>query len=1165
MGELRRKTIPWILGVILFIFFLLVLGGGRYLVRKFVEELTTRYRISVTVGDVTPLFLGVSLRDVALEGKGFSLRASRLLARLSWRKGIALALVDGEFSFSRDSLSSLELLPPFFLEVRRGRFAGVPGLQWDGWIEKSGDSLRFGAAAGDLSLVGGVRSGVVAFSGAYRASPFQGTFSLDTGAFSGTFGEVRLEGILSPKEDAWQIAPLSVSGKGGIFSGECTLSSDARLELSGVLHAFGTEVPLTLSGYFTFPVFAGELRSGNLLGRVEFDFRSTSFRLIVHPQSVWREYRVSGILEGQFRDDVTVELRNVSVDAPEKGISFTLDGKLRGKGDALQGDAVLRNFTGKIRDWELREGEFVVHLDGRNARFSGGGKLLGGWVSLFGEYRDGRIRASGKIEEIPVARVIAKEDIPLSGTVAAAFSLEGEWGHLAGTLALTGGHLSFRGVDLGDIVSGEVESSGDTVALKNLLLVRKGGRFLGTLFSDAAGIRGEGVFEAYPLEFSWQEKDVRLLLHGTVHFQDSKGYALRFALSVPSWSFGTLEGRDLTVIGELQDRRVGLENLSLLWDGGFLRVQGDLVFGERVHLEGEVVNLRIPESDFPVGGTIARARLSVSGSWEDVRWVFEGESSSLRTADFPLGEEVTLKLAGRISLAHLLERHSSVLEVLHPQNLDEGTITVRGVNLALFGGAFLSKVPGTLDMHLVLDTRKNLWRFASDTVAFSFPPYGDFTGRIQGTYDGQCFAIEHVSLEGRGGISLSGKGSIDTVARNLDIWVSGKAKTLVPFGDYAIDLEAEGQVHVFGSLTSPSLEGTLYIPKVRVTQGDREHLFFEGISGEIFGNVLRLSGRRGTFPGGRITRLEGAVDSSGVTLSGDFEGEGSFPGFAEVFQGQWTGTFTLSGRENQYTLQGDITVSQASIDTRRVSREKLRSLAMPSEFFGKLPLSVKLRVALEDTLLVRTDFLHLVLSGGMSLSSEEGRLSLQGRFDVLEGTYDLVACTIPLEGYIAFTDFGGYTPELHLEGRKRVQGYDVQVRVRGPLSDYEVDLTSDPPLSKEEVLSLLFFGDKDAYLALHRVNLTPLLAKAARFFLGKDWTLRMEPFFDAVTFDPEDFSRITFEKRLGKDVAIGYTQNLTGGESAFRVDVDLSKEWSFRFERKESGETEWMLQFATKF
>lgn len=1164
MGELRRKRAPWILGVTLFLFFLLALGGGKYLVQKFAEELKTRYRISITIGDAAPLFLGFALRDVTLEGEGFSLRASRLLARLSWKKGIALVLVDGEFSFSWGVPFSLESLPPFFLEVRGGRFVGVPGLQWDGWIEKSGESLQFGATTGDLSLAGTMKGGVVTFSGAYRASPLQGTFSLETGAFSGTLGEVRLQGVLSWR-DGWRIAPFSVSGKGGTFSGECTFWDGTRLELLGALRAFGTEVPLTLSGCFAFPVFEGELRSGDLLGRVAVDFQSSSFRLTIHPQSVWQGYHVSGVLEGELQDSGTVAFRDFLVDAPEKGISFALEGKLKREGNALQGNVKLRNFTGRVRNWELHEGEFVVHLDGRDARFSGGGRFLGGWIRLSGEYRDGRIRAWGKAEEIPVARVVTEEDVPLSGTVAAEFSLEGAWENPRVRLALVGGHLSFKGVDLGDIVSGEVESSGDAVALKNLLLVRKGGKFSGALFRDATGIRGEGVFEAYPLEFSWQGKDVRLLLHGTVSFQRGTEHALHFALSMPSWSFGTFEGRDLTAIGKVQDKRVDLERLSLLWDGGFLKVRGNLVFGESVHLEGEVANLRIPESDFPIGGTIASARLSISGSWENVHWVFEGKSSSLRTADFPLGEEVALKLAGRISLVHLLEHQSSVLEVLHPQNLEEGTITVHGVNLALFGGAFLSKIAGTFDMRLVLDTEKNLWRFSSDTIAFSFPPYGDFTGRIQGTYDGRCFALEHVYLEGEEGISLSGEGSIDTATKSLDIWVSGRAKTLLPFGDYAIDLEVEGKVHAFGGFTAPSLEGVLYIPRARVLQGDKEYLFLEGISGEISGNALRLSGGRGVFPGGRMTRVEGTVDSGGFTFSGDFEGEGSFPGFEEVFQGRWAGKLTLFGTEKRYVLQGDVTVFQASIDTRGTSKEKLQGLVVPSEFFGKLPVSVKLHVVLQDTLLVRTDFLHLVLSGGMSLHFEEGKLSLHGRFDVLEGTYNLVACTIPLEGYIAFTDFGGYTPELHLEGRKSVHGYDIQVRVSGSLSDYKVDLASEPPLSKEEVLSLLFFGDKDAYVALHRVNLTPLFAKVARFFLGKDWTLRMEPFFDAVTFDPEDFSRITFEKRLGKDVAIGYTQNLTDGESAFRVDVDWSKEWSFRFERRESGETEWMLQFVTKF
>ncbi len=1165
MGKLRGKKILWAFGVVAFLLFLLVLGGGRYFAQKFMEELKARYHILVEVKEITPLFLGFSCKDVSIKGERFSFQASRLLARLSWKKGISLVIVDGEFSLSQGLAVPLESLPPFFLEVRGGRFSELSDFRWDGWLEKSGNLFRFSGTSGDLSLSGNVEGERVTVSGTYRTSPLQGTFSLRTGAFSGTFGEVHFEGVLSQKEDAWQIVPFLVAAQGGTFSGKCVLQKDTRFDLSGVVRVFDMEVPLVLSGYLAFPVFEGKFQSENLSGDATVNFADASFRVAVHPHSVWRGYRVSGVLEGCFRDGFTVEFHDFSVDLLEENLSFTLSGKLKRQKEAWQGDMKLCDLRGKIEGWEFYGGELVARLDGQRVSFSGVGKLLGGLVSLSGEYERGKLCAWGKAEEIPIERIVAEKGLPLSGTVSTHFSLEGEWGNFKVSFSLIDGHLFFEGIDLGDIVSGEMESEGDMVALKDLLLVQGGGKFLGTLVKDALGIQGEGVFEAYPLEFSWRERKTQLLLHGTVAFRWGVERFLSFDLLVPLWSFGTFEGRDLRAVGRLQNGEVSLEHLSLLWDGGFLKARGNLVPGERIDLEGEIENLRVPENDFQVSGVIERAYLSISGPWENVRWTLKGKGSLLETATLTLGKEVTLQLAGRVSLSRVLESQSPVLEVLHPEFLEEGFITVCGVNLALFGGEFFSRTLGTFDMDFVLDPQKNLWRFSSDTIAFSFPPYGNFKGEVRGTYDGQRFTLESVKLEGEKGISLSGKGNVDIVAKNLDLWVSGKVKALFPFEGYDINLKAEGEFHVFGDLTFPSWEGLLRAHEVRISAMGRELVLFEDLQGKVCGSTLYLSCGKGTLLGGKLTRVEGTVTPDSLMLSGDLEGEGSFPGFGEVFQGRWSGKFVLSGAKGKgYTLQGDLVVSQAFLDTRKATKEEMPNFTLFSELFGGFPISVKLCVTLQDTLLVRTDFLRLVLSGGVSLSFEEGKLSLTGRLDVVEGTYDLVACTIPLGGYITFTDFGGYMPELHLEGRKNIQGYDIQVRISGSLPDYRIDLVSDPPLLKEEVLSLLFLGDKDAYVALDRVNLAPLLAKAAHFLLKKSWTLRLEPFFDAVTFDPLDFSRITFEKRLGKNVAIGYTQNLNG-KSAFEVDIDLSKEWSFRFERRENGELEWMFQFATKF
>ncbi len=273
----------------------------------------------------------------------------------------------------------------------------------------------------------------------------------------------------------------------------------------------------------------------------------------------------------------------------------------------------------------------------------------------------------------------------------------------------------------------------------------------------------------------------------------------------------------------------------------------------------------------------------------------------------------------------------------------------------------------------------------------------------------------------------------------------------------------------------------------------------------------------------------------------------------------------VTGKEGQYTLEGDLVVREAVLDTRGGKTSGSSYLDSLSQVVTKIPFPLKLRLSFQDTLAVKTDFLQLALSGSVLIRREGEGLVLSGRLDVLQGTYDLIACSIPLEGYIVFTELDGFTPRLCLEGRKSLRGYDLSVSITGPLDGYTVTFSSEPPLSQEEILSLLFLGDKDAYVALNRVNLAPFFLKIARFLLKEDFSLSLKPLLDGITFDPENFSRITFEKKLGKNVAFGYTQNLSNGGSAVEMNIDFGREWSLKLERTESGETEWMLQFSTKF
>lgn len=1176
MGKLRRK-IFW--GSMAFFFAFLLWEGGRHGLRQVLRELEETHRIVVRVERTVPLFLGFALRGVRVSGEGFAFQAPEVSVRLSWNRGISAVIEDGEFAFSSGlPWSALESLPPLFVEVRRARLSGQNLPPWDGWLEKSGTVLRFGIAAGDLEARGTVEGGKAVLEGKYRTLPFWGSFVPAEGRFEGELGEgsrrVHLEGILSRKTQGWELSPLQVDHGGLLFSGRLFRGDDGRFVLSGRVRVLEEDIDVSLQGSNTQTSFEGNFEgksaTSTLSGRFRADLWNSSFLLEFAPQSVWRGVRLSGRLEGSVDDGLRLNFYDLFV-SPEEGCTLfpvrgsgRIQGEVKKRGELWQGEIAFSSPEILIDRLGLQGVSARIALDGGRVTFSGSGHMLGGNLELSGSYESGVIQASGRVQGITLEGILEQSGVPLSGTFSGDLSCTGRVGDFRLVLRLTNGSLSWQGVDLGSIAGGEVLLEGERVEVRNLLVTRGSGKLSGNVTRDASGIRGKGEFAGYPLEVSWKGKTAGFILWGSVALEWGKEHCLGLSLSSPSWFFGNLQGRDLSISGAVRGKEITLNFLALQWDGGYFNARGRMVLDQEVDLSGEIENLRLPDNDFRLSGMIHRARFAASGPWERVSWKFEGEGSSLRILNEPLGERVVLKFSGVLPLSSFLGGEVALADILNPETLSEGAIVVERANLALLGGSFLAKALEPVDFSFVLDPGNRLWHFRSGEVVLSFPPYGDFRGRVAGVYDGRCFVVETLEFSGSQGIRLSGKGTVDTLAKTLDLQCSFGGEFSFPFEEFVVELGGSGMLHLFGDYASPVAEGSVTLQRFRVLAGGREYLSLQGLQGDLAGGKWRFSGGKGTFLGGELV-VRGEVSREGLILHGTVQGDGAFLGLEGIFQGRWSGELMVTGKEGQCTLEGDLVVREAVLDTRGGKTGGSSYLDSLSQVVTKIPFPLKLRLSFQDTLMVKTDFLQLALSGSVLIRREGEGLVLSGRLNVLQGTYDLIACSIPLEGYIVFTELDGFTPRLCLEGRKSLRGYDLSVHIAGPLDAYTVAFSSEPPLSQEEILSLLFLGDKDAYVALNRVNLAPFFLKIARFLLKEDFSLSLKPLFDGIAFDPENFSRITFEKKLGKNVAFGYTQNLSNGGSAVEMNIDFGREWSLKLERTESGETEWMLQFSTKF
>ncbi|MGQ9622748.1 MAG: hypothetical protein ACUVTO_04795, partial [Candidatus Caldatribacteriaceae bacterium] len=247
-----RKKIFWI---VLFSFlssFLVLLGMGRYLLGEALKKIGEVSSLRIEVENTAFVPLGLRLERVLVQGKGFAFSSPRIVARLSFRVGVRIVIEDAEFSIEHGFSFPFKSLPPFFCEVRRGRFAGTDLPSFKGTLSKVKDSLLFSFSGDDFVLSGSAGEERLILEGKYRSLSLRGSFDLSTGAFQGEIGEASLpfevEGVISRKDNQWVISPFSLRQRGlPLFTGEISFCKDfSYFSVKGTTEAFKEEMEVVL-------------------------------------------------------------------------------------------------------------------------------------------------------------------------------------------------------------------------------------------------------------------------------------------------------------------------------------------------------------------------------------------------------------------------------------------------------------------------------------------------------------------------------------------------------------------------------------------------------------------------------------------------------------------------------------------------------------------------------------------------------------------------------------------------------------------------------------------------------------------------------------------------------------------------------------------------------
>ena len=171
----------------------------------------------------------------------------------------------------------------------------------------------------------------------------------------------------------------------------------------------------------------------------------------------------------------------------------------------------------------------------------------------------------------------------------------------------------------------------------------------------------------------------------------------------------------------------------------------------------------------------------------------------------------------------------------------------------------------------------------------------------------------------------------------------------------------------------------------------------------------------------------------------------------------------LTGIERPYMLSGEI-VFDDLVYTERINWQanlfKRKTITGPKVIKEKLPfLLFNVDLDLQKGFLIDNNLAKILFSGKLKLAGNSTQPNLQGKLELVKGeTYFQDNEFKMLSGEIVFNDPIEIDPYFNLRAESKVRDYQVAVAIIGYLGDYEVQLSSQPPLSEGDIATLLTLG-----------------------------------------------------------------------------------------------------------
>jgi autotransporter translocation and assembly factor TamB len=207
---------------------------------------------------------------------------------------------------------------------------------------------------------------------------------------------------------------------------------------------------------------------------------------------------------------------------------------------------------------------------------------------------------------------------------------------------------------------------------------------------------------------------------------------------------------------------------------------------------------------------------------------------------------------------------------------------------------------------------------------------------------------------------------------------------------------------------------------------------------------------------------------------------------------------------------------------------------------------------------VDNDLADLEVNPDLKISGKFNHLILTGRADVVSGQVRFEQRKFTIQkGVIAFLNPYRTEPSFDISGKTKIRTWDITLAVTGTADAFRVQLTSEPPLVQDDIVSLLVLGKTSGELIEgeggQSKSSTQLLADLAASAFGDD--IRKATGLDLLEVETEgvdenqnpeepvdnnstDRVKVTIGKNLSRRLAIKYAMESKDGELTQRADAE---------------------------